>query len=199
MRTWNICQVPRSTCALLPSKIHISIFTLNHLITLVSVSLNVTRLCNDQYLWEERKVFGYRGQILKEEFAGKHVGNGKHRGDKVMYTRQASYVKFGNLDDDMKSAAAAVAAKLTTSTSSAQMLTYIVLKHALHNDTTINSQQLVLTHYPYSSIDREILLHRCSKKTTIALSSFLLSSKSCSNLLLYVLYTVYDVPWERLE
>lgn len=26
-------------------------------------------------IWEERKVFGSRGQILKEEFAGRHVEN----------------------------------------------------------------------------------------------------------------------------
>ncbi|KAJ8566882.1 hypothetical protein K7X08_019090 [Anisodus acutangulus] len=44
----------------------------------------------------------------------------------VMYTRQVSYEKSGNLDEDMKSAAAAVAAKLTASTSSAQMLTYVL-------------------------------------------------------------------------
>lgn len=39
-------------------------------------------------IWEERKVFGSRGQILKEEFGGRHLENsdrnGKDLGHKVV-------------------------------------------------------------------------------------------------------------------
>lgn len=31
-------------------------------------------------IWEERKVFGSRGQILKEEFVGRHVENSTRNG-----------------------------------------------------------------------------------------------------------------------
>ena len=31
-------------------------------------------------IWEERKVFGSRGQILEEEFVGRHVDNNTHNG-----------------------------------------------------------------------------------------------------------------------
>ncbi|KAK4346169.1 hypothetical protein RND71_032508 [Anisodus tanguticus] len=54
------------------------------------------------------------------------ISGNREQSAPVMYTRQVSYEKSGNLDEDMKSAAAAVAAKLTASTSSAQMLTYVL-------------------------------------------------------------------------
>ncbi|XAR58307.1 hypothetical protein NMG60_11026753 [Bertholletia excelsa] len=64
-------------------------------------------------IWEERKVFGSRGQILKEEFVGRHLENsnrnGKHLGsklkpsagnalDKIVSGFQAIY--GGQLDED---------------------------------------------------------------------------------------------------
>ncbi|OIT36137.1 PREDICTED: regulation of nuclear pre-mRNA domain-containing protein 1B [Nicotiana attenuata] len=75
------------------------------------------------------------GQILAEQnrkeastsqAAQAYVAGNREQSAPVMYTRQVSYEKSGNLDEDMKSAAAAVAAKLTASTSSAQMLTYVL-------------------------------------------------------------------------
>ncbi|XP_060191940.1 uncharacterized protein LOC132621619 [Lycium barbarum] len=54
------------------------------------------------------------------------ISGNREQSAPVMYTRQVSYEKSGNHDEDMKSAAAAVAAKLTASTSSAQMLTYVL-------------------------------------------------------------------------
>lgn len=79
--------------------------------------------------------FDGNGQILAEQNRKEastsqaphtFISGNREQSAPVMYTRQVSYEKSGNLDEDMKSAAAAVAAKLTASTSSAQMLTYVL-------------------------------------------------------------------------
>ncbi|CAN4079068.1 unnamed protein product [Withania somnifera] len=79
--------------------------------------------------------FDNNGQILAEQNRKEastsqaphtFISGNREQSAPVMYTRQVSYEKSGNLDEDMKSAAAAVAAKLTASTSSAQMLTYVL-------------------------------------------------------------------------
>ncbi|KAL3347067.1 hypothetical protein AABB24_025473 [Solanum stoloniferum] len=79
--------------------------------------------------------FDGNGQILVEQNRKEantsqaphtFISGNREQSAPVMYTRQVSYEKSGNLDEDMKSAAAAVAAKLTASTSSAQMLTYVL-------------------------------------------------------------------------
>lgn len=36
-------------------------------------------------IWEERKVFGSRGQILKEEFVGRQVDNGNRDGKQTVF------------------------------------------------------------------------------------------------------------------
>lgn len=49
-------------------------------------------------IWEERKVFGSRGQILKEEFAGKHGDNsnrnGKPSGFRLVYELVNTLMNF---------------------------------------------------------------------------------------------------------
>lgn len=79
--------------------------------------------------------FDGNGQILAEQNIKEantsqaphsFISGNREQSAPVMYTRQVSYEKSGNLEEDMKSAAAAVAAKLTASTSSAQMLSYVL-------------------------------------------------------------------------
>lgn len=93
---------------------------------------------NGQILAEQNRKEGSTSQAPHTFISGN-----REQSAPVMYTRQVSYEKSGNLDEDMKSAAAAVAAKLTASTSSAQMLSYVLSSLAsegvIGNSTTESS------------------------------------------------------------